>query len=130
MVWFSDDSAAKMEGCGKVELVCRNGERQIFSGVFYIPKLSANIINIGCLDEDGFHVVISSGELVIREPGGRMLARVKWIVNPLYLLLMTLSAIAAWCLVTRGEAEAWRWPKCLSHLNFLALKKMAREELV
>jgi hypothetical protein len=51
-------------------------------------------------------------------------------VNWLYLLSMTLSTMATRCLVMRGEAEAWRWHKLLSHLNFLALKKMAQEEFM
>jgi hypothetical protein len=73
-VRFGDDSAAEIEGHGKVEFICRNGERRVFEGVYFIPKLMANIVSVGRLDEDGYQVLIGNGELLIREPGGKLLA--------------------------------------------------------
>jgi hypothetical protein len=127
---FGDDLVVEIKGRGKAEFLYKNGEWRIFNEVLYIPKLSANIISVGRLDEDGYQVVIGNDELVIREPGGRLLAWVKRTVSQLYLLSVTLSAMATRCLVTRGEAEAWRWHEHLGHLNFSALKNMAREEFV
>jgi hypothetical protein len=127
-VRFGDDSAAEIEGRGKVEFVCKNGERRVFGGVLYIPKLSANIISAGRLDEEGYQVVIGGGELLIREPGGKLLARVKRTASRLYLLTVKLSI--AMCAVTCEDPVAWRWHERLGHLNFLALKKMVKEELV
>jgi hypothetical protein len=46
----------------------------------------------------------------------------------LYLLTVELSM--AECLVSRREAEAWRWHERLGHLNFPAMKKLAREDLI
>jgi hypothetical protein len=60
-----DHSVTEIEGQGKVEFVYKNGEWQMFGEVLYNPKLSANIISVGRLDEDGYHVVIGSGKLVI-----------------------------------------------------------------
>jgi hypothetical protein len=37
----------------------------MFGEVLYNPKLSANIISVGRLDEDGYQVVIGRGKLVI-----------------------------------------------------------------
>jgi hypothetical protein len=34
------------------------------------------------------------------------------------------------CSVARGDEAAWRWHERLGHLNFQAMKKMVREELV
>jgi hypothetical protein len=34
------------------------------------------------------------------------------------------------CLLARGETEAWRWHGRLAHLNFQAMRKMVREDLV
>jgi hypothetical protein len=96
--------------------------------VYYIPKLNTNIVSVGRLDEDGYHVLIGGGELAIHEPGGRLLAKVKWSVSILYLLIVKLSSGA--CLAARGETEAWRWHGRLAHLNFLAMKKMVRENLM
>jgi hypothetical protein len=127
-VRFGDDSAAEIEGRGKVEFVCKNGELRRFDGVYFIPTLTANIVSVGRLDEDGYRVLIGGDELAIREPGGKLLARVKWAGSRLYLLHVTLSA--AVCQVTRGDEMAWHWHERLGHLNFTAMKKLAREDLV
>jgi hypothetical protein len=41
----------------------------------------------------------------------------------------TVELPATACLLTRREAKALRWHQCLGHLNFQAMKKMAKEEL-
>jgi hypothetical protein len=51
-----------------VEFVCKNGELRRFDGVYFIPKLTASIVCVGHLNEDGYMVFIGGGELVIREP--------------------------------------------------------------
>jgi hypothetical protein len=97
---FGDDSVAEIKGRGKVEFVCKNGELKRFDRVYFIPKFTANIVSVGCLDEDGYKVLIGGGKLAIREPGGKLLARVKRVANRLYLLHVTLSV--AVCQVTQG----------------------------
>jgi hypothetical protein len=37
-----------------VEFVCKNDELGSFDGVYFIPKLTANIVSVGRLDEDGY----------------------------------------------------------------------------
>jgi hypothetical protein len=127
-VRFDDGSAAEIEGHKRVEFVCKNGELRSFDEVYFIPKLTANIVSVGRLDEDGYHVHIGSGELTIREPEGKLLARVKRTMSQLYLLLVKLSVKR--CLLMKEEAEAWHWHERLSHINFQAIKMMAKEELV
>jgi hypothetical protein len=51
-VRFRDDSVAEIEGRGIVEFIYKNGELRRFEGVYYIPKLTANIVSVGRLDED------------------------------------------------------------------------------
>jgi hypothetical protein len=87
-VRFSNDSTAEIEGHGRVEFICKNDERQSFGGVYFIPQLTTNIVSVGQLDEDGYQVIIGGGELVIREPDRKLLARVKRAENRLYLLTM------------------------------------------
>jgi hypothetical protein len=85
-------------------------------------------VSVGRLDEDGYQALIGGGELAICEPRERLLAKVKWSVSRLYLLTVKLSS--GTCLIARGEAEVWRWHGRLTHLNFQAMKKMVREDLV
>jgi hypothetical protein len=109
MVQFGDDSAAEIEGCGKVEFLCKNGECRIFEGVYFIPKLTINIMSVSRLDEDGYQVLIGGGVLSIQEPGGKLLAKVQRMGSRLYLLIVTLLGSVTRCMTVKREAEAWRW---------------------
>jgi hypothetical protein len=91
-VRFGDDSTAEIEGRGEVEFLYKNGELQRFEGVYYIPKLTAIIVCMGQLDEDGSQILIGGGELAIREPGGKFLAKVSQTSSHLYLLTVRLSS--------------------------------------
>jgi hypothetical protein len=110
-----------------VEFICKNGVRQSFGGVYFIPQLTANIVSVGRLDEDGYQVIIGGGKLVIREPDGKLLARVKKAENRLYLLTMKLSTME--CLLSQAEVVTRRWHERLGHINYQAMK-MSREGLV
>jgi hypothetical protein len=128
MVQFGDDSMVEIEGRGKDEFICKNGEHRTFEEVYFIPKLMANIISIGRLDKDGYQISIGDDELAIQEPRGRLLTKVKRPESMLYLLTVELSAVA--CLVSCREAEVWRWHERLGHLNFPAMKKLVHEDLI
>jgi hypothetical protein len=85
-VCFGDDSVARIEGRGTVVFVCKNGESRSFDGVYFIPRLTTNIVSVGQLDEIGYKIDIDTGMMKIREPGGVLLAKVKREANRLYLL--------------------------------------------
>jgi hypothetical protein len=61
--------------------------------VYFIPKLTTNIVSASRHDEDGYQVIIGGGELVIQEPDGKVLARVKRAENRLYLWIVRLSTM-------------------------------------
>jgi hypothetical protein len=46
-VHFGDDSVARIEGYGTVVFVCKNGESRSFDGVYFIPRLTTNIVSVG-----------------------------------------------------------------------------------
>jgi hypothetical protein len=127
-VRFGDDSVAEIEGCGSVLFRCKNGEHREFAGVYYIPRLTANIMSVGQLDEAGYDVHIKEGTMSIREPSGGLLTRVRRAVNRLYVLNIDIARPI--CLAARGEASAWRWHARFGHVNMPTLMKMSREELV
>jgi hypothetical protein len=85
-VRFGDDSVARMEGRRTVVFVCKNSESRSFDGVYFIPRLTTNIMSVDQLDEIGYKIDIDTGMMKIREPGGVLLAKVKWEANCLYLL--------------------------------------------
>jgi hypothetical protein len=97
-VRFSDDSVARIEGRGTVVFVCKNGESRSFDRVYFISRLTTNIVSIGQLDEIGYKIDIDM--MKIREPGGVLLVKVKREVNRLYFLHLKFTQPT--CLVVRG----------------------------
>jgi hypothetical protein len=57
--------------------VCKNGESRSFDGVYFIPRLTTNILSVSQLDEIGYKINIDTGVMKIREPGGVLLAKAK-----------------------------------------------------
>jgi hypothetical protein len=129
-VHFGDDSVARIEGRGTVVFVCKNGESRSFNGVYFIPRLMTNIVNVGQLDEIGFKININIGMMKIREPGGVLLAKVKQEANFLYLLHLKFVQLTCLVVCGRGDEVAWRWHERFGHVNMVALRKLAQEELV
>jgi hypothetical protein len=62
------------------------------ANMYYIPKLTANIVSVGRMDEDGYQILIGGGELAITKPEGKLLAKVSWTSSHLYLLTVQLSS--------------------------------------
>jgi hypothetical protein len=127
-VCFGDDSVARIKGYGTVMFVCKNGESRSFDGLYFIPRLTTNIVSVGQLDEIGYKIDIDTGMMKIRE--GVLLAKVKREVNRVYLLHPKFAQPT--CLVVRGSCDevAWRWHKRFGHVNMAALRKLTWEELV
>jgi hypothetical protein len=51
-VRFGDGSVMRIEGCDTILFACKNGEHRTLVSVYYIPRLTANIVSCGQLDED------------------------------------------------------------------------------
>lgn len=62
-VRFGDGSMVDIQGRGTILFSCKSGEHQSLGGVYYNPRLTANIISLGQLDEDKYKVVIEDGVL-------------------------------------------------------------------
>jgi hypothetical protein len=85
----------EIEGRGVVEFLCKDGERRSFAGVYFIPRLTANIVSVGQLDEAEYDIHIKAGKMDIREPGGCLLARIKREQSRLYVLDVNIARRAA-----------------------------------
>jgi hypothetical protein len=120
-VCFSDDSVAQIEGHGTAMFICKNGESWSFDEVYFIPRLTTNIVSVGQLDEIGYKIDIDTGMMKIQEPSGVLLVKVKREANHLYLL--HLKFMQPTCLVVRGRGDevAWRWHERFGHVNMAAL---------
>jgi hypothetical protein len=119
---------AQIERRRSVLFLCKKREHRSFDGVYYIPRLTANIMSVGQLDEMGYDVHIKGRVMSIHEPSGRQLAKIGHAKNRLYLLQVNITQPV--CLAVRGEEIAWRWHARFGHIGMAALRRMAQEELV
>ena len=127
-VKFGDGSVVRIEGCGTVLFACKNGEHRTLANVYYIPRLTANIISCGQLDEAGFQILVQDGVMRVRDEHMRLLAKIHRSPGRLYVRDIDIARPV--CLNAVAGEDAWRWHARFGHINFAALRKMGREELV
>ena len=96
-----------IHGRGTILFSCKTGEHQRLGGVYYIPRLTANIISLGQLDEDKYKVLIEDGVLRIWDQRRRLLAKVLRSENRLYILVGNISTPV--CLAAHADDVAWKW---------------------
>ncbi|XP_066320065.1 uncharacterized protein [Miscanthus floridulus] len=101
---FGDGSVVEIEGRGTILFSCKTGEHQRLADVYLIPKLTANIISLGQLDEDQYKVLIKDGIMRIWDQRRRLLAKVQRSVNRQYTL--DLSICAPVCLAAHADDVA------------------------
>jgi hypothetical protein len=105
IVKFGDGSVVHIEGMGTILFHCKNGEHWAFAGVYFIPRLTNNIMSVGQLDEMGFQLIIEGGVMRIRDVDCRLLA--KLIRSPNHLYVLNVEVAAPVCLATKGAESAW-----------------------
>lgn len=127
-VRFGDGSEASNKGSGTVIFQGKNGEHTPLTRVYYIPRLTTNIVSVGQLDEGGCNVRINNGVLQIRDDDNRLLVKVNRSGNRLYLLCITVTCPL--CLSTRRDEGAWLWHQRYGHLHFDALRKLSQKQMV
>jgi hypothetical protein len=127
-VKFGDGSVVNIQGKGTVLFACKSGEHRRLDGVYYIPRLTTNIISLGQMDEDGFKVDIEAGVLCLYDLQRQLLAKVHRSPSRLYFLDMDIAAPV--CLTMRVGDMAWHWHERYGHLNFQALRKLGRADMV
>jgi transposase InsO family protein len=127
-VRFGDGSVINIEGCGTILFQCKNGEHRALANTYFIPRLNTNIISVGQLDENGFKIQIEDGVMRVHDEDRRLLAKIHRSAGRLYVLDINLARPV--CLAAHAGEDAWRWHARFGHINFGALRKMAREGLV
>jgi hypothetical protein len=113
-VRFGDGSVAQIEGIGTVLFSCKNGEHRVLPNVYYLPRLTANIVSVGQLDEDGYQVLLEHGVMRVRDEERRLLAKIHRSPGRLYVFDITIARPV--CLAARGEDDAWIWHARFGHL--------------
>jgi hypothetical protein len=127
-VRFGDGSATNIEGRGTVLIKCKTGGHNALTGVYYIPRLKANIVSLGQMEEAGYKFVLESGFLKLWDRAGTLAAKVKRGASRLYMLHLDVDRSV--CLAAQGTSPAWRWHSRYGHLNFRGLKRLSEGEMV
>jgi hypothetical protein len=107
---------------------CKTSGHKTLTGVYYIPRLTTNIISLGQLEEAAYRIVLHNGFLRLWDWAGTLVAKVKRASNRLYILYLDVDR--PMCLATQGTSPAWRWHSKYGHLNFRGLKRLAEGEMV
>jgi hypothetical protein len=85
-VKFGDGSEVAIEGSGTVLFEAKTSEHLPLTWVYYILRLTTNIISLGQLDEGGCDIHVCHGILQIRDGKGRLIVQVQCLANHIYLL--------------------------------------------
>jgi transposase InsO family protein len=106
----------------------QNWGAQALECVYLIPRLTANIVSLGQLEEDGHKIVLHVGSLKIWDWRDRMVSKGQRSTNRLYVLHLNVDRPIY--LAVQGESPAWRWHARYGHLNFRGLRRLVIEEMV
>jgi hypothetical protein len=125
---FGDGSVTNIEGRDTILIKCKTGGHKALIGVYYIPRLKANIVSLGQMEEAGYKIVLESGFLKLWNRASTLAAKVKRGASRLYVLHLDVDRPV--CLAAQGTSPAWRWHSRYNHLNFHGLKRLFEGELV
>ena len=127
-VKFGDGSIVEIKGRGTILFACGNGDHRALADAYYIPRLRSNIVSLGQLEENGCRIDLCNGFLKLFDRRQRLLAKVPRARNRLY--TVTLDIARPVCLAAVCSDDSWRWHARYGHLNFDALRKLARQGMV
>ena len=85
---FGDGSTIQIAGKWSILLVCKNGEQQLISEVYFIPALHSNILSLGQMTEIGYKVEMLHEYLRLHDEGGRLIMKVQRFKNRLYTIAL------------------------------------------
>jgi hypothetical protein len=124
-VKFSDGSVVEIQGRDSIVFSGWNGEHKVLTGM-YFPRMKNSIISVGQLDEGGSKVEIEDGFMRIWDRQRRLMVKVKRGRSGLYILHLNVAKPV--CLISRaGAKDAWLYDDHYGHLNFNALRRLARD---
>jgi hypothetical protein len=127
-VHFGDGSVTNIEGRGTILIKCKIGGHKALTGVYYIPRLTTNIVSLGQMEEAGYKIVLEKGFLKLWDRAGTLAAKVRRGTNRLYVLHLDIGRPV--CLAAQGMSPAWRWHARYGHLNFRSLRRLMEGDMV
>ncbi|XP_048131650.1 uncharacterized protein LOC125314188 [Rhodamnia argentea] len=127
-VSFGDNSQILVEGKGTILIHLKNGTRRFITNVYYVPKMSSNILSLGQLLEKGYSVHMKDLSLVLRDQNNRLIAFVKMSKNRMF--TPNIKDEMSTCLQACIDNPSWLWHLRFGHLNFGGLNMLSRKKMV
>jgi hypothetical protein len=127
-VHFGNGSVTNIEGRGTILIKSKTGRHKALAGVYYIPRLMANIVSLGRMEGAGYKIMLEDGFLKMWDHDGTLAAKVRRGTNRLYVLHLDVDR--PMCLAAQGTSSAWRWHARYNHLNFCSLRHLAEGDMV
>lgn len=127
-VTFGDESKAPVKGKGKILIRAKDGSHQYISDVYNVPNLKSNILSVGQLLEKNYDIHFKDRSATIRNPEGKLIAKVPMTKNRMFLL--NIQHDEAKCLKSCLKDHSWLWHMRYEHLNFGDLKLLSSKGMV
>ena len=127
-VTFGDESKAPVKGKGKILIRAKDGSHQYISDVYNVPNLKSNILSVGQLLEKNYDIHFKDRSATIRNPEGKLIAKVPMTKNRMFLL--NIQHDEAKCLKSCLKDHSWLWHMRYGHLNFGDLKLLSSKGMV
>lgn len=127
-VTFGDESKAPVKGKGKILIRAKDGSHQYISDVYNVPNLKSNILSVGQLLEKNYDIHFKDRSATIRNPEGKLIAKVPMTKNRIFLL--NIQHDETKCLKSCLKDHSWLWHMRYGHLNFGDLKLLSSKGMV
>ncbi|PWA57377.1 copia-type polyprotein [Artemisia annua] len=127
-VTFGDESKAPVKGKGKILIRAKNGSHQYISDVYNVPNLKSNILSVRQLLEKNYDIHFKYRSATIRNPEGKLIAKVPMTKNLMFLL--NNQHVEPKCLKSCLKDHSWLWHMRYGHLNFGDLKLLSSKGMV
>ncbi|CAJ2661762.1 unnamed protein product [Trifolium pratense] len=124
-VTFGDGAKGEIKGIGRL---IDHGLPKLES-VLLVKGLTANLINISQLCDQGMKVNFTKNECLVSNNGGDILMRGVRSKDNCYLWIPLEEANVSTCLLTKNE-EVKLWHQKLGHLNLKSMKRVISEEAI
>jgi hypothetical protein len=125
---FGDGLVANIEGRNTILIKCKTGGHKALTEMYYIPRLTTNIVSLGQLEEVSYKILLYGSILKLWERARALVAKVKRGANRLYILHLNIDQPV--CLAMQGTSPTWRCHARYGHLNFRSLRCLIEDGMV
>lgn len=126
-VSFGDASKVQVMGKGRIGFLLKNGRTGAVEDVYYVPEIKVNILSVGQLLQKGYEIHTKGQQMQLRDKTGRVVISSEMESNQMFKVNLEYSQEK--CLQIEKSTTSL-WHKRFGHLNYRALKLMAKNKMI